>query len=337
MTTPGERQPHPPVGGPDPHLPGGTPHPHPPVGTPDPCPPAYGAPTGRVADGGEQGERLSTAPGPGVPFRSHGPRVRFRPRTGLALLAGVGIVALYLAGAAVSGRASILHRRPLLDGLAPPTPYRWVTPPPDLAAGNKPPASTRFTLELTAKGTQLGAFSTCDGQINLVLSQGAVPASSGQEGVEVTVDPVDPATLGPVPSGLVAAGNAYRVKASYQPSGDAVEALGGQSSVGLVYPLLSTAVSDPGGHQVLSSADGQAWETLQSTDTPGTHQVSARLTRTGYVLVGVAPSAAGSQSGSRNRILLLGSAIAVVIVAAAVLLRLRERTRATPPGRGRPR
>ena len=258
-------------------------------------------------------------------------------RAGLALLAGVGIVALYLAGAAVSGRASILHRRPLLDGLAPPTPYRWVTPPPDLAAANKPPASTRFTLELTGQGSRLGAFSTGDGQINLVLSQGAVPARSSQEGVEVTVDPVDPATLGPVPSGLVAAGNAYRVKASYQPSGDAVEALGGQSSVGLVYPLLSTAVSDPGGHQVLSSADGQAWETLQSTDTPGTHQVSARLTRTGYVLVGVAPSAAGAQSGSRNRILLLGSAIAVVIVAAAVLLRLRERSRAAPPGRGRPR
>jgi hypothetical protein len=243
-------------------------------------------------------------------------------------------VALYLAGAAVSGRASILHRRPLLDGLAPPTPYRWVTPPPDLAAANKPPASTRFTLELTAQGSMLGAFSTGDGQINLVLSEGAVPARSGQSGVEVSIDPVDPATLGPVPSGLVAAGNAYRIQAGYEPSGDQVEALGGQSSVGLVYPLLSTAVADPGGHQVLSSADGQAWEALQSTDTPGTHQVSARLSRTGYVLVGVAPSA-GSQGGARNRILLLGSAIALVIVAAAVLLRLRERSRAAPPGRGR--
>ena len=57
----------------------------------------------------------------------------------VALLAGVGIVLLYLAGAAVSGRASILARRPLLDGLAPPTPYRWVNPPPDLAAGLRLP------------------------------------------------------------------------------------------------------------------------------------------------------------------------------------------------------
>ena len=99
---------------------------------------------------------------------------------GRAFGAGVGIVALYLAGAAVSGRASILTRRPLLDGLAPPTPYRWVSPPPDLAASNKPPASTRFTVELTAEGSQLGAFSTSDGQVNLVLSQGAVPPRSGQ-------------------------------------------------------------------------------------------------------------------------------------------------------------
>ena len=141
-------------------------------------------------------------------------------RSGLALLAGVGIVALYLAGAAVSGRASILARRPLLDGLAPPTPYRWVNPPPDLAASNKPPASTRFNLELAPEGSQLGAFSTSDGQVNLVLSQGAVPPRAGQTGVEVTVDPVDPATLGPVPSGLVGAGNAYRIQAGYQPSGD---------------------------------------------------------------------------------------------------------------------
>ena len=258
-------------------------------------------------------------------------------RSRLVLLAGVGIVVLYLAGAAVSGRASILARRPLLDGLAPPTPYRWVTPPPDLAAANKPPASTRFTLELTAEGSQLGAFSTGDGQINLVVSQGAVPARSGEDGVEVTVDPFDPATLGPVPSGLVVAGNAYRIQASYRPSGHKVETLGGQSSVGLVYPLLATAVADPGGHVVLSSAEGQAWEQLQSTDTPGTHQVSAGLKRTGYVQVGVAPAQGGSGTDTRTRILLLGTGIAVAIVAAAVVLRLVQRPRAGSQPRGRRR
>jgi hypothetical protein len=272
-------------------------------------------------------ERLSTSPGPRSPSSG---------RSRLVLLAGVGIVVLYLAGAVVSGRASILARRPLLDGLAPPTPYRWVNPPPDLAAGNKPPASTRFTVELTANGSRLGAFSTSDGQLNLVLSEGGVAARPGQTGVEVAVDPVDPATLGAAPSGLVVAGNAYRIRVSYRPSGRKVEALGGQSSVGLVYPLLATAVADPGGHVVLSSADGRTWEQLPSTDTPGTHQVSAGLKRTGYVQVGVAP-AQGSGSDPRDRILLLGTGIAVVIVVAALVLRLRERSRAGPPSRGRRR
>jgi hypothetical protein len=280
-----------------------------PPGARQPRPPVDGAPTGRVAAGGNRRERPSTA-----------------------LLVGVGILVLYLAGAAVSGRASILARRPVLDGLAPPTPYRWVKPPPELAAGNKPPASTRFTLQLTAGGSRLGAFSTSDGQINLVLSQGAVPARAGQTAVEVTVDPLDPATLGPVPSGLVGAGNAYRIQATYRPSGGKIDSLAGQSSVGLVYPLLTTAVANPAGHQVLSSPDGRTWEALPSTDTPGTHQVSARLTRTGYVQVGVPPSAGGSGGDSRTRILLLASGVAALIVVAALALRFREAARAGPRG-----
>jgi hypothetical protein len=260
------------------------------------------------------------------------------PRSRRALLAGVGIVLLYLAGATVSGRASILTRRPLLDGLAPPTPYRWVKPPPGLASDNKPPASARFTLKLTATGSQLGAFSTSDGQVNLVLSEGAVPARSGQASVEVAVDPVDPATLGPVPAGLVGVGNAYRIQASYQPSGSRVEAIGGQSSVGLAYPLLATAVVDPTGHLVLSSADGERWERLPSTDTPGTHQVSAALTRTGYVQVGVKPSSGAKSAGdARNRVLLLASGAAAVVVVAAALLRRRLASPATKPGRRRRR
>ena len=217
-----------------------------------------------------------------------------RTRSGLALLTGIGIVALYLAGAAVSGRASILTRRPLLDGLAPPTPYRWVSPPPTWppATSRRPRPASPSTSPPRVPARRLLDQRRAD-QPGPEPGRGAAPTS--QTGVEVTVDPVDPATLGPAP-GLVTAGNAYQIQASYQPSGDKVEALGGQSSVGLVYPLLATAVADPGGHQVLSSADGQAWEALQSTDTPGTHQVSARLARTGYVVVGVAPSAAESSA-----------------------------------------
>jgi hypothetical protein len=255
-------------------------------------------------------------------------------RSRTAVLAGIGIAVLYLVGAGLSGRASLLARRPLLDGLAPPVPYRWVKPPPDLAASNKPPASLRFSVELTATGSRLGAFSTSDGQLNLVLSEGAVPASQGQTSVAVSMDPVDPATLGPAPPGLIVAGNAYRIQARYRPSGAKIDTLGGRSSVGLVYPLLATAVANPAGHLVLASADGRSWQRLQSTDTPGTHQVSAGLTTTGWVEVAVPPAGPGGGGNGRGRVLLLAGAVAALLVLAAVLA--RRRLAATGPAGRRP-
>jgi hypothetical protein len=257
-------------------------------------------------------------------------------RSRTAVLAGIGIAVLYLAGAALSGRASPLTRRPLLDGLAPPVPYRWVKPPPDLAASNKPPASLRASVKLTATGSQIGAFATSDGQINLVLSEGAVPAQAGQTSVAVSIDPVDPATLAPAPPGLLVAGNAYRIQAAYRPSSARIDTLGGRSSVGLVYPLLATAIASPSGHLVLASADGRGWQRLQSTDTPGTHQVSAGLATTGYVMAAVPPAGPGGGGGNRRgRVLLLAGGVAVLLVVAAVLAR-RRLAAAGPPASRRP-
>jgi hypothetical protein len=258
-------------------------------------------------------------------------------RSRTALLAGIGVVVVYLAGAALSGHASLLARRPLLDGLAPPVPYRWVKPPPDLAASNKPPASLRFEVELDASGSRLGAFSTSDGQVNLVLAEDAVPPRPGQTSVAFAIEPVDPATPGPVPSELVVAGNAYHIQASYRPSGEKVGALRGRSSVGLVYPLLGVPVADPAGHEILLSADGRTWEALPSTDTPGVHQVSAPLHRTGHVVATVPRGdATASQGGGRNRVLLI-TAGAVLLVLGALLLRRRTATGAAGRRRGRGR
>jgi hypothetical protein len=256
-------------------------------------------------------------------------------RSRTAVLAGIGIAVLYLAGAALSGRASPLTRRPLLDGLAPPVPYRWVKPPPDLAASNKPPASLRASVKLTATGSQIGAFATSDGQVNLVLSEGAVPARAGQTSVAVSIDPVDPATLAPAPTGLMVAGNAYHIQAAYRPSGARIDTLGGRSSVGLVYPLLTTAIANPSGHLVLASADGRSWQRLQSTDTPGTHQVSAPLGTAGYVMAAVPPAGPGGGGGNgRGRVLLLAGGVAVLLVLAALLA--RRRLAATGPARRPP-
>jgi hypothetical protein len=75
----------------------GTPDPHPPAeGTPHPHPPVHGAPTGRVADGGGGGERLSTAPPEGppelVPWWDPGADRTVSPETDGVVVAGVTVV-----------------------------------------------------------------------------------------------------------------------------------------------------------------------------------------------------------------------------------------------------
>ena len=97
----------------------------------------------------------------------------------LAAAAGLLAVLAYLAGAALSGQLSPLARRPLLDGLAPPPPYRWVTPPPELSAGNKKPAGVTSGVGLGPTGSEVSAISTGDGQANLVLDASAVVLSPG--------------------------------------------------------------------------------------------------------------------------------------------------------------
>ena len=73
----------------------GTPGPHPPLGTPDPHPPVHGAPTGRVAEGGGGGERLSTAPPEGppelVPWWDPGADRTVSPETDGVVVAGVTV------------------------------------------------------------------------------------------------------------------------------------------------------------------------------------------------------------------------------------------------------
>ena len=78
---------------------------------------------------------------------------------------------------------------------------------------NKAPASTRFTVELSADGSRLGAFSTGDGQINLVLSEGAVPPRSGQTGVWTVVQAWLRSTPAPRSSGWWSSPTSSRARA----------------------------------------------------------------------------------------------------------------------------
>ena len=246
-----------------------------------------------------------------------------RPGAGWAVLAGVAVALAYLAGATVSGRQTPLARRPLLDGLAPVPPYRWVKPPPELAAGNRPPADAQRVVRLSAGGSEVSAVATDDGQASLVLEADAIAASPGQREVAVSIEPLDPATVAPAPPGLVLAGNAYRIRLAYRPSGQPAR-LSGKATAVLVYPLLPIPVDNLFDYTMLASPDGKAWARQSSTATPGSHQVAATLTAPGYLVVAVPPAPATTPPPDRTPLIAGLAAGAVVIIGAVVLLRLRR-------------
>jgi hypothetical protein len=261
-----------------------------------------------------------------------------------ALVLGLVIAGVYVVMSAVGGRLSPFARRPILDGFAPPPPYRWVSPPPDLASTNKPPATGRFTLRLDpATGSKADVFSTADGQVSLALGEGAIPARAGQDSVALTITPMAPAAGAEVPRKLQIAGNAYRIAAQYQPSGTPVVRLRSPARLVLAYPLpIDVAVYH---HTLLHSKDGSSWTTLRSTDSLVGQLVHADVGELGFFSVGQAVlGTAGPSSSSGGGtvfvvVLVAGAAVLATIVVAEIRRRARRRSvrgRRKPPPRRRP-
>jgi hypothetical protein len=252
-----------------------------------------------------------------------------RPLAGWVLLASGLLVAFaYLGGTALSGRMSPLAHRPLLDGLAPPPPYRWVKPPPEVASANKPPSGVTASVQLGPSGTAVTAISTNDGQANLLLDPNAIAPSPGDRSVKVEIQPADPATLAALPPDLAATGNAYRIRFSYQPSGKPVTTLAGKATISLVFALLPIPVTSAFDNTILASPDGGAWTKQASTATPGTHQVASTLKQPGYVMAAVPPAPPEQAAGTNRTPLIIGLVAAALVVAAAALLLVRRVTAA---------
>ena len=253
-----------------------------------------------------------------------------RGRRWAALGLGLLAVAAYAGGAWLSGSASPMARRPLLDGSIIPQPYRWVAPPPAFADKNKLPDSGEFTVAFNGNRSDAGVFSTNDQQASVVLSLGAIPGMGGARSVHLTIDPLDPATAGPPPHGLTVLGNVYRIEATYEPGGAPVTKFQKQPLVVLVYPALVTHGLE---RKLLFAPDGQDWTQLRTTDDPSAFQASASIDEvTGFYEVvtrgSVTPSPpptapAGGGTGSVLPWIVIG--VAVVVAAALVAARLRSR------------
>jgi hypothetical protein len=242
-------------------------------------------------------------------------------RTTRTIAAGVAIVAFYAATAWLSGQLSPLARRPLLDGLAPPTPYRWVDPPPELASTNLAPAPGTFRVELGNRGSLTAVLTTTDAQVTLILPKGSFAPAEGDRAIEVSIEPLAASGSDPPPPPLEIEGNVYRLGATYLPSGEPAE-FAAEARVVLTYPF-STGVHP--GNTIVHSTDGATWITVDTNDLPSIQQADAPIDALGYVAVAgdptatVPPGLAGDEGSSVATIAIV---VGLVILAAAAAVTL---------------
>ena len=255
------------------------------------------------------------------------------PRLGLA---GAGLALLYVLVALATSRMSSRPVLPLFDGFAPPTPYRWVTPPPERAGDNVVPNPAEREFPLGPEGSPASNASTDDAQVIVGFDKGSVPPHPPDTAVTVRLVPVDAGTLGPLPPGLRVVSNAYQVGFRYVPSQTPLTRLAVKGTIAL------TAAD--AGDRLLYSADGQTWQERVFRPYGQDHGVFTELEDVGWFVVAAsaAPAAGRGEGSDLLRGALLVLAGIAPIVGAVLVLRLpppvwSEGRPATPTARPRPR
>jgi hypothetical protein len=159
--------------------------------------------------------------------------------------------------------AALLHGRmaapPVYDGISvPPEPYRWESPPPNVAAGNKPPLPGETTLPVQNGQVAGGGVQTGDNQVVIYFGPGAFKAPAGATGVKCSVVPESnpPAP----PTGVEIRGNVYRVGCVGEPGGGPVTVVSN-------YHL--TMRFPPGAFKQIQYHDGSGWRALPTLISPG--------------------------------------------------------------------
>lgn len=239
---------------------------------------------------------------------------------------GTVAIAAYLATfwAISSGLPAV---RPLYDGLAPPMPYRYVEPPPDLADENERPLPAVGTLILEDKGSRARQVETGDAQAIVVFPDLAFAAREGETEVAVRITPLGASRLPPAPGELVITGNAYRVTATYPRSKDPAE-LDRPATIVVRYPIHDSA---------MLRLDGRRWRTIGSQAAQASLQIFAETDELGTF------ATAGIPQPGRQWIAYAAAAAGVVAGAVGYLAgkrrteKRRKRPRKRVPRRARPR
>lgn len=210
----------------------------------------------------------------------------------------VGVYVLAVTGTLPLGR----NVRPLFEGIGPPPAYRWVKPPAAFAAGNVPPKPSDTDIPMTPTGSQQAGAQSEDNQLVINMAPNAAPTHPPDTSVRIHIEPVDPATLAPLPPDVKPNGNDYLVTLTYQPSGAPVPALAAQGNILLTVPLSAAGM--------YSSPDGRTWTKAGVQTVAGQPIVGGPFTASGHYLAATHPTPPSSGGG--------GGGSGVIIVAALV-------------------
>ncbi len=228
-----------------------------------------------------------------------------------------GIVAAALLGLAAAAYvlAAWSVRPGFYDGLAPPSPYRWVSPPPSLAAGNQAPLSGHGVDPVLGGSTAPFTTYTNDGQVIVSF----LPASFkiGPDTKQVTIK-ITPEASYPAPTGFTPATNVYLVTADAPLAKAALIQL--QYSNAVPAPSYLYGVPESGG----------AWKNLGASNVSAVFTISSRSSFLGYFVAGYSKSqhAAGAPVVGGGQVLpIVIAAVIVLILVAGVPLALLRRGR----------
>ena len=222
--------------------------------------------------------------------------------------------------------------RPFLDAYTPPQPYRWVSPPPEFAQHNQPPAKGETTIAFTRGRSDPASAFTDDGQVTVSFNPSAFPPLAGQTGVRVTITPVQPQP--PTPEGVITDGNAYTIAAVYVPGGQPLSALTEPALVDLRYPGQRP--------DAIYRIEGTTWTPIGGTVQELLLTIDTRSMQLGTFIAGHRPPTPAPAASGSSR--LYGALLAVVLLAGVLVLllmagglRIRFRPERRPRDRRRPR
>jgi hypothetical protein len=230
------------------------------------------------------------------------------------------VVLLALAAAAY-GLAAWMVTPGFFDGIAPSSPYRWVSPPAQFKSSNQAPLSGHGSVKVGSNGVvDPGTAFTQDGQGSVSFVPGAFVPPADHSAVNITIAPT---AQFPNPNGIHLSTNVYCFTSSSPLAPNA------QVLISLRY---SSGVPAPG--DVYGYQDQGPWRRLGSTGSATPYTISTRTTSLGCFAGGYpanAQSAPGARLGGGQTLPIVVALIILLVVLAGIPLAVLRRRQEPPP------